>query len=282
MKLLLKTSRVGPGLVVSTLLVSLVIGPALPDWAGIPLFFSGLTIAGVLLSGHAESYAVQALCRARKLNAPERAGMAPTIAELCQLGLGPPVVELFVDRRRGSAEVTACGRRSVVVPPEFVEDVVSENLPHGEAVAILVHAALVARLGLSSQDPAIIFWSAPWRILCTCARPLGGIVFVGWKMRYVVFVIAMGQSITAGGLPGMSTAVVLGFTLLLTYLVPRWSARWAEYAINTADRALLAYGLGPAMAAYLRRVPQTIPVIGRLRVLDSATPARSRLRIVRT
>ena len=145
MKALLKAGNAGPGIVGSTLIVSLIIGPALPDWAGIALFYCGLAVVGFLAAGVGESHAVGVLFSARALNENERTGMAPVIAALCHLELGPPVVELFVSRRHGSPAAIARGRRSVVLAPEFVHGVLTGQLPHREAVAVLAHASLVAR-----------------------------------------------------------------------------------------------------------------------------------------
>ena len=119
-----KAAYVAPRLVASTLLV-LVIAPALPDWAGIGLFWGGLTVALLLVLGVGESLAVRALFNARRLTQAERTGLAAVVADLCILELGPPIVDLYVARRRGAPAAIAHGRRSIVMAPEFEWD------PHG-------------------------------------------------------------------------------------------------------------------------------------------------------
>ena len=284
MKALLKAVNAGPGIVASTLIVSLIIGPALPDWAGIALFYCGLAVVGFLGAGVGESLAVRVLFSARALNENERIGMAPVIVALCHLELGPPVVELFVSRRHGSPAAIAHGRRSIVLAPELVHAILTRQLPHREAVAVIAHASLVARSGLSRQDLAIHFWSTPWRILVAIGRPLHGVFGFAWKIRVIVFGIAIWQSFGAGlsshGLDGSVVAAMLFILLALTYLMPRWAAGWQTHVEKSADRELVARGLGSPMAAFLRRYPQTTATIGRVQLLDQTREQEPGLRLV--
>lgn len=284
MKALLKAGNAGPELVASTLIVSLIIGPALPDWADIALFYCGLAVVGFLVAGVGESLAVRVLFSARALNENERTVMAPVIAELCHLELGPPVVELFASRRHGSSAAIAHGRRSIVLAPELVHRILTRQLPQREAVAVIAHASLVARAGLSHQYLAIHFWSTPWRILATIGRPLRGVLGFAWKIRVIVFGIAIWQSFSAGpsihGLDGSVVAVMLFILLALTYLMPRWAAGWQTHVDKTADREIVARGLGSPMAAFLRRYPQTTATIGREQLLYQTHKQEPRLRLV--
>lgn len=281
MKALLKANCVGTGLVASTLIVSLLVGPALPDWAGNVLFYGGLAVVVLLAAGVGESVAVRVLFGARRPRTVELTGMAAVIADLCHLQLGPPVVELFVARRRGAPAAIARGRRSVVVAHELVHGIMTGQLPHREAVAVLAHASLVARGGLSRQDPAIAFWSTPWRILTSLGRPLRGLLGFAWKIRFVVAGIAIWQSLTTGPpVLGPIAAAAIALILALTYLTPRWTASWEKYVVATADHELVARGLGPSMATFLQRYPQTPAVIARLQLLDPPAQQAPRLRLV--
>src|SRR5664279_5192973 len=100
-----------PCLVVSTVLTCMV-GALLPPLAGLTLFFGGLTLMGVLCAGALERPAVRLLGCARVLSPAEAAALAPTIALLCQRGLGPPAVKLYA--RDGEEGIAAgpVGRRS--------------------------------------------------------------------------------------------------------------------------------------------------------------------------
>ena len=280
-----KAAYVAPRLVASTLLV-LVIAPALPDWAGIGLFWGGLAVALLLVLG-GESLAVRALLNARRLTQVERAGLAAVVADLCHLELGPPIVDLYVARRRGAPAAIAHGRRSIVMAPEFVNGILTGRLPRREAVAVLAHASLVTRSGLVRHDAVIVFWSTPWRVLAVVGRLAHGLLGFAWNIRVVVFGTAIWQSATdsssaPGPLNGPMIAVALSVILALTYLVPRWAIGWEKLVASTGDRELVARGLGPAMAAFLRRYPQTSALVERTQVLDPPVPEEPRLRLIGT
>jgi len=272
--------------VASSLLV-LVIAPALPDWAGIGLFYGGLAVAVLLVLGVGESLAVRVLFNARQLTQVERTGMAGVVAGLCRLELGPPIVDLYVARRRGAPAASAHGRRSIVMAPEFVNGILAGHLPRREQVAVLAHASLVTRSGLVRHDAAIVFWSTPWRVLAVVGRPARGLLGFAWKIRVVVFGTAIwqsaaGSSSAPGPLNGPMIAVALSVILALTYLVPRWAIGWENLVASTGDRQLLARGLGPAMAAFLRRYPQTSALIERTQLLDPPVRPKPQLRLVGT
>ena len=70
-----KAGAVGPGLVASTLLVT-VLGAGLPDAAGAVLVYGGLSVAILLCLGTGERTAVRLLFRARTLTTTERRALA--------------------------------------------------------------------------------------------------------------------------------------------------------------------------------------------------------------
>ena len=283
MKILWRLGASGPSVVGSTLLVSLVVAPALPTLAQVGLFYGGLLVLVLLVCGVGEGLAVRVLFHARMLTSVEQSALAPIMIELCRRGLGPPVIEISVARRPAAAPACAHGRRHVVLAPWFVRAVRSGQLPHDEAVTVIAHAALVARSGLNRHDPAIAFWTLPWRTVCTIARPLRGLlpVFV-WKARFVVFAVAIWQSATMGPpVVGPISAVVLAIILATTYLSPICVHHWQRHEAQVADNGLVGLGLGPAMAAFLRRYPQTGELEARLDVLGPSTRPTSRLRLVR-
>jgi hypothetical protein len=288
MRVLLKAGAVGPGLLAGTAIVTLLVGPALPVWAQLVVFFGGLLVLALLALGVGESWAVRCLFGARRLTELERAGLAPVLTELCGCGLGPPVARFYVARRLGAAAAVAHGRRSVVVSREVVHGVLVGQLPRDEAVAVLAHAVLVARAGLARQDPAIAFWSMPWRPLAALGRPLPGVLGFAWRIRAVVFGVAVWQTVTAGppgagstrhdGLPGPGAAAALTLILAMTYLAPRFANSWDKHLTATGDQLLVARGLGPPMAAFLRRCPQTPAIIARSQLLDPDLTPRQTLR----
>jgi hypothetical protein len=292
MRLLLKAGAVGPRLLASTVIMTLLVGPVLPLWMQLMVFYGGLLVLVLLVAGVGESWAVRVLFGACRLTELERAGLAPVLTDLCGLQLGPPAVRFCVARRAGAAAAVARGRRTVVASRELVYGVLDHRLPRDEALAVLAHAAVVARAGLTRQDPAIVFWSTPWRLLATlCKRPRG-LVELAWRIRSAVFAVAIWQSLSAGdptqipatpaGVPGAVTAAALTLILAVTYVAPRCADRWETHVVATGDRQLVACGLGPSMAALLRRYPQTPTLVARIQVLDPEPSHRPILRVVYT
>lgn len=282
MKVLLKAGAVGPGLVVSTL-VWLIIGAGLPAWAQMVLFYGGLAAVILMTAGVAERRAAQVLFAARRLNQVELTAMAPIITELSRLGLGPPLTDIYVARRPRAPVAIAHGRRSVIVADEVVQTLLNGQLPPSEVVAVLCHAAAVARTGLSRQDAAIACYSIPWRLLKRGGGPIGVLLGVAWKVRFVVFGVAIWQCLVEGPrVAGPWAAVVLGLVLAATYTTPRCASRWEQYVVEVGDRELAALGLGMAMAAFLRRLPETRSLVVRLQTLDSKPTQAAPLRLVGT
>jgi hypothetical protein len=292
MGLLLKAGAVGPGLLASTATVVLLLGPALPAWAQLVVFYAGLLVLALLVAGVGESWAVRCLFGARRLTDLERTGLAPVLTELCGRGLGPPVARFYVARRPTARAAVAHGPRSVVVSRDLVHGALTGRLPRDEAVAVLAHAALVALGGLTRQDPAIAFWSTPWRLLAALGKQPRGLLGVAWRIRAVVFGVAIWQSLTAqapntgpatpAGLPGPVAAAALTLILAMTYLAPRWVTSWERHVVATGDRALVACGLGPSMAAFLRRHHETPTLVARAQLLDPQPSHRPILRVVRS
>lgn len=282
MDTLRKAGAVGPGLVASTLLVT-VLGAGLPDAAGAALAYGGLSVAILLCLGTGERTAVRLLFRARTLTTTERTALAPIVTSLCQLGLGPPLIHLYAARRPGAAEATAVGRRSVIVSQELVMAVQARRIPPGEALALVVHASALARAGITRSDPAIEFWSLPWTVVRMLTRPFSprrGLFAFAWKGRFVIIGLAIYQFATDG--PPVIGPVFAGMTtllLLLSYASPVWRRSWRAYLTAAGDRAVAEHGLGPALATYLRRFPVTQERADRIQLLEG-TSTRPQLRLV--
>lgn len=89
---------------------------------------------------------MRALFRARVLTPAERDPLVPTIALLCQRGLGPPLLRLWLWRGVRTVSAGGVGRRSVLVSAELMSQVRLGQLPSDQA-AVIAHAAGLARVG---------------------------------------------------------------------------------------------------------------------------------------
>ena len=92
---MVKSCAVGPGLAISTV-ITFMVGAALSPLAGLGLFAAGAAIATTLAFGGAEASAARVLLASRRLRAHELEDLAPALTQLCQVHLGPPLIELRV------------------------------------------------------------------------------------------------------------------------------------------------------------------------------------------
>jgi len=266
-----KALAVGPGLVISTVVIGLV-GAVLPPAVGAALSVGALAVAATLALGGAEAAVVAVLLTARRLRPYERADLAPVLTLLCRASLGPPIIDLRVrrDRAIGAAGI---GRRTVVVTTGLLEAVADGDLPPDQAAAVIAHAATLVRAGLVRSDPLIGSWSLPWHLLHTVAEAAAGLgrqlpfTALVWRLRAVVITMAVVQSVQQGH-PGL--AAVIATIGAVSYAMPAWQRRWQALLISAGDRGLSQAGFAPAMAAFLRRCPATDMTRARLRALQVA------------
>jgi len=279
----LRVACVAPIVLVSTFVVAAV-SVLLPDWAGSCVIYGGLAVAILLGTGRVETVAVRVLFGARKMTRSEDVGLSAVVTQLSHLQLGPPLVDLYVGRRREGPHAVARGARSVVVSAELAAAIQTGRVAEGEAVAVLAHAGAVARSGLVRLDPLIAFWTLPWRVLAAAVRPVRGLIGFAWRIRPVVIGIAIWQSLTdppaADVGEGVAIAAVLAVALTLTYTWPRMTRGCDRALDREGDQALTERDLGRPMATFLRRLPQTPSVIGRTQTLDPPVRPRPALRVV--
>lgn len=290
-----KVLAYAPGVILSTVL-TMVVGAVLPALVGWVVFVGGLLTAVALLGGVAEPVAVRVFYRARGLTAAENAALAPAMVLLCQRGLGPPVVDLWVEVRSGLVAAGGVGRRSVVVSGGMVAAVRGGQLPPDQAAAILAHAAGVVRAGATRSDPALLFWTMPWQILRGLsqglARAFSSLPLVGsmWRLRFVLGVIVAVQSWQEGSPAARAAGGFAIVVVAVSYLMPRWESAWATTVRDLGDEQVKQAGLGEPLSRFLRRCsssPAMFERIHRLRMGSDlsrpglavvATPRRGPLR----
>ncbi len=277
----IKAWTIGPGLVVSAVVVGLVVA-LLPPVVGLAAIGAlGLTAIPVAV-GRAEAAAAALLLGARRARGAELDVLAPAVTALCRARLGPPLIEVRV-RQASPAAAAGIGRRTVVVTSGLIGALADGALPPGQAAAVIGHAAAVVRAGLVRSDPLLAAWSTPWLLLQRVVRGIttAGRRFpfaaAGWRLRGVVIAVAAAQAVHAGHVGLGLGLVALG---VCSYLLPAASRRWESELLAAGDRGLVAAGLGEDMAVFLRRCPQSATVRARLRGLDPQPHHRVRLGLV--
>ena len=156
----------------------------------------------------------------------------------------------------------------------------STRISHGEAAAVLAHAAYLVRAGLVRSDPVIGVVALPWRAVSSVGRVAGRLPGAAavWRLRWLVLGVAAVQV----GVQhiGLGAAIVaLGAS---TYLVPSWQQWWAAALIAAGDRGVADVGLGQELAAFLRRLPPDSATRPRIAALTADRAPRPMLGLVRS
>jgi hypothetical protein len=255
-----------PGLFVSTVLTFMV-GALLPPLPGLTLFVGGLALTAVLCAGGLEQPTVRLLGRARVLSEAEAAALAPAIALLCQKGLGPPAVGLYVRDGEVGIGAGAAGRHSVVVSAGLLQAAQMGQLPADQTAGVIAAAVGRIRLGQTRFDVAVEFWTIPWQLVRAFALAISKTVSwfplaqFAWRIRFVVGAVAVVQSVADGRI---AAGAVVAVFIALTYLAPRWQRRWDRRSQDNADRFVTEHELGDALVRFLRRCPSELRTLERI------------------
>jgi len=277
-----KTLAVGPGVVVSVVVVGLMLAVTPAPVAAVAV----LVLAGVAWAvGRSawEGAAVRVVLGARRLRPSERDELAAVLTLLCRAGLGPPLVDLRVAQSRAIAAI-GVGRRTVVVSTGLIEAVALGELPARQAAAVLAHAAVLVRDGLTRADLLIGCVAAPWRALQALVHGICGVgrqfpaARVAWRLRVVVVTIAVVQTVQAGHVGIAVTTAAIG---ALSYALPVWERQWRDLLVRAGDAGVLRAGLGDGLVAFLRTRPRTDATRARLRMLLPSGLQRPALGLVR-
>lgn len=271
-----------PGVAVSTVLTA-TLTSVLPNPLPWVAFLGALSMTGGLLTGAGERVAIRVLDGGRPLTQAERAALAPVVVLLCQRGLGPPLVRLWLWPGALTVSARGAGRRSVLVSAGLVTQVRLGRLPADQAAAVIGHAAGLVRVGAVRSDLALALWTVPWRFLRgirlgvadTCGRlPL---VRLMWRARFVVGLIALCQGVTAGRPEAVAAGVLSAAVVVLSYLIQGGQRRWSARLQAIGDEQVAYAGLAPALADFLLRQTESAATFERVHQLklahDSVQPA---------
>ncbi|WP_448062483.1 hypothetical protein [Cellulomonas hominis] len=277
----MKALAVGPGVVVSVVVVALTLAAVpVPTAAGATVVVAALVAAAS--HGAWEGPAAAIVLGARRLRPFERDELAPVLTQLCRVGLGPPLVELRVKRSR-MIGATGAGRRTVVVSTELIEAVVLGDLPSRQAAALVAHSAVLVREGLTRADLLIGCASAPWRAIQAAVRGVSSwgrplpFTQAAWRLRAVVAAVAVVQAVQVGQLGLAVTIATIG---VFSYALPVWERGWHDLLVRTGDGGTARAGLGDDLVAFLRTCPMTDATKARLRALVPPGAQRPALGLV--
>lgn len=236
--------------------VTCAVGALLTPVAGLALFASGLIIAGALLMDRAEPLAVRLLYGASPLTVADQRVLAPALTALCPHGLGPPLVDIWIRPGGPATEVTATGRRSVLVTRALLEAMTGEAIGVERVTALLAREAGLVRAGATRFDPVLRWWTISWVLVIACMVAVAQLFGVAaparvmWKARWLVAAIAVVQAVTADH---AGLAVLVATIVVTTYLWPRCVRTWQGRLAEIGDEAVARVG-APAPPARPGRV----------------------------
>jgi hypothetical protein len=226
-------------------------GALLPPLPGLVLFTTGLLIAGALLVERLEPLAVCLLYGGSPLTVADQTVLAPVITVLRRHGLGPPMVDIWVRPRGPATNVTATGRRSVLVTRGLIEGVSSGAITVKRATTLLAREAALVRAGTTRFDAVLRVWTIPWVLLVVGMRAVAhffgvaALVRVMWRTRWIVAAIAVVQAVSEDHGALAALVVAIGAT---TSLWPRWVRAWQARLVEIGDEAVVRVG-APALPA---------------------------------
>ena len=189
--------------------------------------------------------------RARAPRLHQRHTLAPVAQVLLQHGAPPQRLELLVGPGN-RVNVTALGRRTVVVSRGLIDAVRSGQLGPQQAAAVITHEVGVMRSGLTRHDPAMMVLLAPWKVWITWIAIMWGIVaaFLSHRVMVGCLVINAGVGIWLGATedPFMYVSPVVMAVVLATW----WSIRsWDHARAQVGDQYLLQADLARVYADLL-------------------------------
>ncbi|WP_457255979.1 hypothetical protein [Pedococcus sp. P5_B7] len=264
-----KVLAYGPAVVVSMML-TFVVGAALPATVGLALFVGGLATTVALLLGAGERPAVRILFRARDLSSAEAAALAPAVALLCHHGVDMGALRFRV--REGVTPITAvgAGRRTVVISAGLVAAIRDRQLPVEQAAAVVGHGAGVVLSGAVRSDPALQFWTLPWQAIRGLAdgasRTFRWLPLVRWAWK-ARFIVAMIGAVQTGAARQWLVAAVIALVGALSYLVSVWERAWGATIRELGDEQVRRAGLAEALSCFLLRCSNSPEVHERVHAL---------------
>ncbi len=227
--------------VLASTAVTCAVGALLPPVPGLALFASGLVIAGALMIKRVEPLAVRLLYGASPLTVADQRVLAPALTALGSHGLGPPLVDIWIRSRGPATDVTATGRRSVLVTRALLEAMTSEAISVERVTALLAREAGLVRAGATRFDLVLRWWTISWVLLIAgmvAVAQFFGVaapVHVMWKARWLVAAIAVVQAVTADH---RGLAVLVATIGATSYLWPRWVRAWQGRLAVLGDGAV--------------------------------------------
>lgn len=274
----IKAIALGPSVAAGATL-SVLVAAALPDALGAAVTVVSVLGAVLIACGCGEGAAVGVLWGSRRPTAQQVDELASVVTLVCRAGLGPPRIRIRVSRSTTPAAL-GCGRRTVVVTTGLIDAVAGARISHGEAAAVVAHAACLVRAGLVRSDPVIGVVALPSRAVSSVGRVAGRLPGAAavWRLRWLVLGVAAVQ--VGAQHVGLGAAIIaLGAS---TYLVPSWQQRWAAALTAAGDRGVADVGLGQELATTLRRLPPDSATRARIAALTSDRAPRPMLGLVRS
>ncbi|MGO0577758.1 hypothetical protein [Ornithinimicrobium panacihumi] len=198
-----------------------------------------------------ERWLARVFLRARAPRLHQRHTLAPVAEVLLRHGVPPQQMALLVGPGQ-QVDVTALGRRTVVVSRGMIDALWSGQLGPQQAAAVITHEMGVMRSGLTRHDPAAMVMLAPWKVWITWIAIMWGIAatFLSHRVMVACLVIHAGVGIWLGTTE--DPAMYVSTFVLAVALTTWWAIRsWDRARAQVGDQYLLQHHLAGVYADLL-------------------------------
>lgn len=211
----------------------------------------------------------------RELGAAERDRMLAAVVPIGSLRGRRQPVRVWEGRRLPGGYVVFPTDDDLVISSQLVRWVRDARFSDEQVSAVVAHGLGQQAVTRSVMVAVGEAFTLPWYLLVAAATPVVArvrllpLITFAWKARWVIFAVAVWQSASEGRWVGFWGVLVIATLSWSTgFLQRRWLARYTELG----DRRVITEGLGPTLAALLRRPGQPKVAQSRLDVLTGSGP----------
>lgn len=252
------------GALFSTLVWILVWGTSLPALAGV--------IAAGVLHVTVRNTPIGLWWRygARPATALERTRVLAALVPIASLrGRGQPT--LWIGTRLAGRHAVAPTKRDLIISQQLLGRILAGTLTDDQACAIASHALGQQAVDSSALVVTVDTYCLPWAVVALLVDGFNQVAVrtpllrFSWKIRWIVFAVAIIDSYL-----NSRWAALIGVTAIamLSWTTGYLRAKWASVLQTMGDRRVVAEGLGPVLAAMIRRAGSSNAALQRAARLD--------------
>lgn len=237
------------GVIVSSVVWIMVLGVS-PAVAG-----AVLVLGVILVLGRTTSLGLRFRFGVRPATEFERHKVGEAIVPVASLrGRRQPTI--WISRRLSGRDAVMPTGHDLVIGEQFLGWIVAEQLNHQQVSAIVSHTLGQQPVNSSTLVAVVEAYCAPWHMVSILVSSFNRIASrtpllpTAWRIRWIVFAVAIIESCRHGRWVALVGVTVIA---LLSWTTGRFADGWTRVHGELGDRRVIAEGLGPTLAAMIRR-----------------------------